>query len=68
MLQVTSGMCIKIQEDFSQGKITPVVLEKTLESALNCKEIKLVNPKINPEYSLEGPMLKLKLQSFGHLM
>ena len=33
------------------------------------KEIKLVNPEeINPEYSLEGLMLKLKLQSFGHLM
>ena len=48
MLQVTSGMCIKIQEDFSQGKITPVVLEKTLESPFNCKEIKLDNPKVNP--------------------
>ena len=34
-----------------------------------CKEIKPVNPKeINPEYSLEGLMLRLKLQSFGHLM
>ena len=33
------------------------------------KEIKLVNPKgINPEYSLEGLMLKLKLQYFGHVM
>ena len=46
-----------------------VVLEKTLESPLNFKEIKPVNPKkINPEYSLEGLMLKLKLQYFGHLM
>jgi len=45
-----------------------VVLEKTLESSLNNK-IKPVNPKeINPEYSLEGLMLKLKLQYFGHLM
>ena len=36
---------------------------------LDCKEIKPVNPKeINPEYSLEGLMLRLKLQSFGHLM
>ena len=36
---------------------------------MNCKEIKPVNPKeINPEYSLEGLMLKLKLQYFGHLM
>ena len=46
-----------------------MVLEKTLESPLECKEIKPVNPKeINPEYPLEGLMLKLKLQYFGHLM
>ena len=46
-----------------------VVLEKTLESPLDSKEIKPVNPKgINPEYSLERLMLKLKLQYFGHLM
>ena len=44
-----------------------MVLEKTLESPLDCKEIKSINPKgNNPEYSLEG--LKLKLQDFGHLM
>ena len=43
------------------------MLEKTLESPLDCKEIKPVNPKgINPEYSLDG--LKLKLPYFGHLM
>ena len=43
-----------------------MVLEKTLESPLDCKEVKLVNPKeINPEYSLDGLMLKLKLQYFG---
>ena len=41
-----------------------VVLGKTLESPLNCKEIQLVHP----EYSLQGLMLKLKLQYFGHLM
>ena len=46
-----------------------VVLEKTLESPSDCKEIKPVNSKqVNPEYSLEGLMLKLKLQYFGHLM
>ena len=40
-----------------------------LESPLDCKEIKSINPKeINPEYSLEGLMLKLKLQYLGHLM
>ena len=45
-----------------------VVLEKTLESPLDCKEIKPVNPKeISPEYSLDGEMLKLKLQYFGHM-
>ena len=46
-----------------------MVLEKTLESLLDCKEIKPVNPEaINTDYSLEGLMLKLKLQYFGHLM
>ena len=46
-----------------------MVLEKTLESPLACKEIQPVKIKeINPEYSLEGLMLKLKLQYFGHLM
>ena len=42
---------------------------KTLEHLLDSKEIKPVNPKGNqPEYSLEGLMLKLKLQYFGLLM
>ena len=46
-----------------------VVLGKTLESPLDCKEIQPVHPKvIRPEYSLEGLMLKLKLQYFGYLM
>ena len=45
------------------------MLEKTLENPLDCKEIKAVKPKGNQsEYSLEGLMLKLKLQYFGHLM
>ena len=45
------------------------MLEKTLESPLDCKEIKPVNPKGNQcQISLEGLMLKLKLQYFGHLM
>ena len=43
--------------------------EKTLESILDNKEINQpILQEINPEYSLEGPMLKLKLQYFGHLM
>ena len=46
-----------------------MVLEKTLESPLDCTESKPVGPKqINSEYSLEGLMLKLKFQYFGHLM
>ena len=45
------------------------MLEKTLESPLDNKEIKLVILKeINPECSLEGQTLKVKLQYFGHLM
>ena len=46
-----------------------VVLDKTLDSSLDSKKINAVNPKeINSENSLEGLMLKLKLQYFGHLM
>ena len=45
-----------------------VLLEKTLQSPLDSKEIKSILKGINPEYSLEGLMLKLKLQYFGHLM
>ena len=45
------------------------MLEKTLQNPLGTKEIKPVNPKkMNPEYSLEGLTLKLKLQYFGHLI
>ena len=43
------------------------VLEKTLESPMDCKEIQSVHPK-EDQCSLEGLMLKLKLQFFGHLM
>ena len=46
-----------------------MVLEKTLESPLDCKEIQPVHPKGDQsDYSLEGLKLKLKLQYFGHLM
>ena len=45
------------------------MLEKTLESPLDCKEIQPVHSKGDqPGCSLEGIMLKLKLQYFGHLM
>ena len=51
------------------GCIWTVVLEKNLESSLDCKEIKQsILKEISPEYSLEALTLKLKLQYFGHLM
>ena len=46
-----------------------VVLEKTLESSLDCKEIQLVHSEGDQPWDfLEGMMLKLKLQYFGYLM
>ena len=45
-----------------------MVLEKTLESPLDCKEIQSILKEISPGCSLEGMMLKLKLQYFGHLL
>ena len=46
-----------------------MVLEKTLESPSDSKEIhQSILKEISPEYSLEGLMLQLKLQYFGHLM
>ena len=45
-----------------------MVLEKTLESPLDCKEIQPVHSEDQTSDSLEGMMLKLKLQYFGHLM
>ena len=46
-----------------------MVLEKTLESPLDCKEIQPVHPKVDQSWcSLEGLILRLKLQYFGYLM
>ena len=46
-----------------------MVLEKTLESPLDSSEInQSILKEISPKYSLEGLMLRLKLQYFGHLM
>ena len=46
-----------------------MVLDKTLESSLDCRRAnQSILKEISPEYSLEGLMLKLKLQYFGHLM
>ena len=44
------------------------MLEKALESPLDSKKIQSILKEINPDYSLEGLMLKLKLQYFDHLM
>ena len=43
-------------------------MEKTLESPWDRKEMKSISQEINTEYSLEGLMLKPRLQYFGHLM
>ena len=45
-----------------------MVLEKTLESPLDCKGHQSILKEISPEYSMEGLMLKLKLQYFGYLV
>ena len=45
-----------------------MVLEKTLESPLDCKEIQPVHSEGDQPWDLEGMMLKLKLQYCGHLM
>ena len=46
-----------------------MVLEKTLESSLDCKEInQSILKELSPGCSLEGLMLRLKLQYFGHLI
>ena len=45
-----------------------MVLEKTLEESLGLQGEQSILKQINPEYSLEGLMLKLKFQCFGHLM
>ena len=66
-MDVRVGLWRKLSTE--ESMLWTVVLEKTLESPLNCKNIQPVHPKeISPEYSLEGLMLKLKLQYFGHLM
>ena len=45
-----------------------MVLEKTLESVLDSKELQSILKEMSPEYSLEGLILRLKLRYFGHLM
>ena len=60
---------IKKAECWKNWWFWTVVLEKTLESPLDCKKIQPVHPKeISSGCSLEGLMVKLKLQYFGHLM
>ena len=60
---------IKKAEHRRTDALSTVVLHRTLGSPLDCKEIQPVHPKeISPGCSLEGLMLKLKLQYFSHLM
>ena len=60
---------LKKAEHWRINVLKIVVFEKTLESSLDArKSNQSILKEINPEYSLEGLMLKLKLQYFGHLM
>ena len=59
----------KKKEENSIFLLLTVVLQKTLESRLDCKEIQPVHPKGDQSWVfIEGLMLKMKLQYFGHLM
>ena len=63
------GLNHKVGWALKNGCLRTVMLEKTLKSPLGSMESKLLILKeINPEHSLEGLLLKLKLQYFGHLM
>ena len=61
-------MRLRYNDNFSLGCFWTVVLEKTLQGPLDCKEIKSILKEINLKHSLEGLMLKLKLQYFDHVM
>ena len=71
MLQSTESQRVRHnwETELKKTNFQTVVLVKTLESPLDSKEMKPVNPKGNqPGIFMEGVMLKLKRQSFGHLM
>ena len=60
---------MKLPSGITFGMCKSVVLEKTLESPLDCKEIQLVHPKGDQSWVFTGrTVLKLKLQYFGHLI
>ena len=63
--QKTVLLVVLLQLLLIKHLLRTVVLENTHEGPVDCKESKPVLKEINPEYSLEGPMLKLKLQYFG---
>ena len=68
-LTVKKAECRRIDAFVQKHVLMFVLLEKALESPLDCKEIQPVHPKGDQSWcSLEGLMLKLKLQYFGHLM
>ena len=67
--EISESWTIKKGECQRIDAFQTVVLKKTLESPWDCKKInQSILKEINPEYSLEGLMLKLKLQYFGHLI
>ena len=71
MLQSTESQRVRHnwETELKKTNFQTVVLVKTLESPLDSKEMKPVNPKGNqPGIFMEGVMLKLKRQSIGHLM
>ena len=68
-MDVRFGLWRKLSAKEKNWWFWTVLLEKTLESPLDCKEISPVHPKGDPSLrSLEGLLLKLKLQYFGHLL
>ena len=68
-LTVKKAECRRIDAFVQKHVLMFVLLEKALESPLDCKEIQPVHPKGDQSWcSLEGLMLRLKLQYFGHLM
>ena len=66
---MTTGKTIALTRRTSVGKVMSLLFNTLSEIPLDCKEIQPVHPKeISPGCSLEGLMLRLKLQYFGHLM
>ena len=68
-LMILRRCIVKLPSGITFGMCKSVVLEKTLESPLDCKEIQLVHPKGDQSWVFTGrTVFKLKLQYFGHLI